>query len=106
MMKYKTALLSIMFCTALAGCSHHAAHNNGVDPIESKINELSSKVDALAYQVEALKRATATNKKMAEEKITAIENEVATIFASSSLAYDEAMRAHSRINNLSQSYTK
>ncbi len=105
-MKFKTVVLCIMLSSSLVACSKNKTHENQEDPQVNKINELTAKVDALAYQLEMLKRNTINNDKMTEAKFAEVEDEVATIFASSSLAYDEAMKCHTRINNLSQSYTK
>lgn len=105
-MKFKSVVLCIMLSSSLVACSKSKTKENIEDPQVTKINELTSKVDALAYQLEMLKRNTISNTNATEAKIAEIEGEVATIFASSSLAYDEAMKCHTRINNLSQSYTK
>ncbi len=105
-MKFKSIVLCIILSSSLAACSKNKTQESQEDPQVTKINELTSKIDALAYQLEMLKRNTISSTKATEAKIAEVEGEVATIFASSSLAYDEAMKCHTRIDNLSQSYTK
>lgn len=101
-MKIRLVMLAAMAYTfLLTGCANQSA-------LENKVVELSSQVDTLSYQIIALQRSAAKkgdNRKM-EAEIKSIQDEIGTIFASSVLAYDEALRANARIDNMAQSYTK
>ncbi len=94
----------VFFAVLISGC----ANNNAAEQAQFQlsINELNKKIDALAYQIQVIKRTYSNSSNASDSRIAALETEVATIFASSALAYDEAERANKRIDNMSQSYTK
>lgn len=98
-------LVAFASVIALSGCSSKTS-------LETKVEELTSQVDTLSFQVSNLQEATMKyrdNRNMNTKLLTEIadiKDEVTTIFASSALAYDEASRANSRIDNMAKSYTK
>lgn len=100
----KSKVLFVLFAAVLSGCA--AQNNPQENQVQNNINEMNKKIDALAYQIQVIKRNYSTTSNASDGRIAQLESEVATIFASSALAYDEAERANKRIDNMSQSYTK
>lgn len=96
-------LAAVAYTFLLTGCVNQSE-------LEKQVVALSGQVDNLSYKIIGLQRDASNNKKVdnrkVEAKIKALQNEIGTIFASSVLAYDEAIRANSRIDNMAQSYTK
>ena len=95
----------LLYTVSLTGCSNQSA-------LENTVMEQAGQVDTLSYQINMLQREIAKNRNAPnknaelETQIQIIKNEITTIFASSTLAYDEAIRANARIDNMAQSYTK
>lgn len=93
-----------LFCLiSLTGCANNSA-------LVQTVEDLSIQVDTLSYQVTSLQKKLAippqVDTSQIEGQLAIVQDEVATIFASSALAYDEAKRANKRIDNMAQSYTK
>lgn len=98
-------LIAIASSVLVTGCTSQPS-------IESRVDELTTQLDTLYYQVSALQKVAIESRDNVnmdaqfQSQISEIQGEITTIFASSALAYDEAVRANSRIDNMAQSYTK
>ncbi len=96
------SLVTAIFSFALVGCA------NQTDPEAPTVESLAQQVEDLSYQVSVLQTNAVDTQLLADQnllildELNQIQQDMAVVYSSTSMAYDEAVRANNRIDNMAK----